>query len=71
MLKELDDLKDWSNRNGTKFYSAKCKVMNLETNKNFCYELGAHPLETIKEMKYLGVLVTHTMTMKCKYEPTV
>lgn len=31
--KDSDDFVSWSNRNGIKYSSAKCKVMQLQTNE--------------------------------------
>ncbi|CAM5149857.1 unnamed protein product [Natator depressus] len=61
---DLDDLVNWSNSNGMKFNSEKCKDMHLGiNNKNFSYKLGMHQLEVTEEKKDLGVLVDQRMAM--------
>lgn len=49
-IKDLDDLESWSNGNGIKYSSAKCKVMHLQTNEKrlFC-ELEDYQLRITEE----------------------
>ncbi|CAM5115714.1 unnamed protein product [Eretmochelys imbricata] len=61
---DQDDLVNWSNSNRMKCNSEKCKAMHLGiNNKNFCYKLGTHHLESTEEEKALGVLFDLRMTM--------
>lgn len=65
----LDNLLDWSNRNGMQFNSTKCTVIHLEANtKNFYYKLRSQSLAVSEEKRYLGVLVDYRITMTCQYD---
>lgn len=54
-----------------KFDTMKCIVVHLETNKNFCYELAAHSLETAEEKKYQGGAVSSGITMTYQYDTSM
>ena len=59
----LNDLEDFSRRDGMKFGSAKCKIMRLRpAETDFLYQLSAYQLKR-GEQRDLYILVSNTVSM--------
>lgn len=64
LMRDLENINKWLKMNKLKLNESKTKIMEINTNNEFIYQINNVKIERVKQMKYLGFIIDENLNFK-------